>query len=300
MELKRFYDIDKFLEIAKPTLLANEVENNLILGVSLHIKSNPEKYKEKYLAVISKGDDINAICVCTLPHKLLFWGKADNCKYEMTLLINDILLSKLEISGVLCSSLHASQFAEIWQDKTGQPFRKGMSERIYKIEKVSFPKVQFGKMRLATNEDLELVCKWMQEFQNEAVPDDPMTDFEEFARKKIENEDLVIWEDDEPVSLASRARPTVNGITINLVYTPIQFRKRGYASALVAHLCQTLLTEGWKFCTLFTDLSNPTSNSIYQKVGFKPVCDFQEYYFGEPIVEQKNLKFKTMSQILIS
>ncbi len=278
MELTRFDDINKFLQTTKPILLENEVENNLILGVSLHIKSNPEKYKERYLAVISKGNDILAIAVCTPPFKLLFWGKSDNCKYEMELIIYDILHSKLEISGVLCLSHHALQFAEIWQEKTGEPFRTGMSERIYKLTEVIFPKDIKGKMRLATLVDLDLICRWMQEFHFEAVPDDPMTNFEEFAKKKIDNEDIMIWDDGEPVSLASSARPTLNGISINLVYTPIQFRKKGYATALVAHLCQKLLNDGWKFCTLFTDLSNPTSNSIYQTVGFRPICDFQEYF----------------------
>ena len=285
MKLKRFDDINKFLQTTKPILLENEVENNLILGVSLHIKSNPEKYKEKYLTVISQGNDILAISICTPPFKLLFWGKAEQCKNEMELLVDDILHSKLEMSGVLCLSHHALQLVEIWQERIGEPFRTGMSERIYKLDKVIFPKTKLGGMRLANHQDLELVCMWMQEFQNEAVPDNPMTDFEEFAKKKIDNEDIMIWEDDEPVSLASRARQTINGISINLVYTPMQFRKKGYATALVAHLCQKLLNEGWKFCTLFTDLSNPTSNSIYQKVGFRPICDFQEYYFIKSIVK---------------
>ncbi len=280
IKLKRFDDINKFLQTTKPILLENEVENNLILGVSLHIKSNPERFREKYLAVISKGNDILVTSICTPPFKLLFWGKEEHCKNEMELLIDDILHSKLEVSGVLCLSHHALQFAEIWKEKTGRPFRTGMSERIYKLTEVIFPKDIKGKMRLATLDDLDLICRWMEEFHYEAVPNDPLGNFAKFATLKIKNQDLMIWENNEkPVSLASCARPTINGISINMVYTPMQFRKKGYATALVAYLCQKLLNDGWKFCTLFTDLSNPTSNSIYQKVGFRPICDFQEYYF---------------------
>ena len=286
MKLKRFDDINKFLQTTKPILLENEVENNLILGVILHIQSNPDRYKEKYLSIVSRESEIISIAVCTPPFKLLFWGKAEQCKNEMELLVDDIVHSKLEMSGVLCLSHHALQLVKIWQERIGEPFRTGMSERIYKLEKVIFPKTKLGEMRLANQQDLELVCMWMQEFHFEAVPDDPMTDFEEFAKKKIENNDLVIWQVNvQSVSLASRARPTINGICINLVYTPMQFRKKGYATALVAHLSQKLLNEGWKFITLFTDLSNPTSNSIYQKVGFRPICDFQEYYFIKSIVK---------------
>jgi hypothetical protein len=68
-------------------------------------------------------------------------------------------------------------------------------------------------------------------------------------------------------------------VSVGPVYTPPERRGRGYATACVAALSQTILDEGWAFCTLFTDLANPTSNSIYQKIGYHPVCDFAEYRF---------------------
>jgi predicted GNAT family acetyltransferase len=56
-------------------------------------------------------------------------------------------------------------------------------------------------------------------------------------------------------------------------------RGRGYASALVASLTERLLAGGRRFCFLFTDLSNPTSNKIYQRIGYEPVADVDEYRF---------------------
>ena len=99
------------------------------------------------------------------------------------------------------------------------------------------------------------------------------------AQRRVGDRDVYLWEDGQPVSMAAKARPTINGITVNLVYTPPQFRRRGYATSCVARLSQLLLDSGWKFCTLFTDLANPTSNDIYQKVGYMPVCDFNECVF---------------------
>jgi predicted GNAT family acetyltransferase len=61
-----------------------------------------------------------------------------------------------------------------------------------------------------------------------------------------------------------------------MVYTPPRFRNRGYASMAVATLSQRLLEAGYDFCTLFTDLANPTSNHIYQAIGYRRVCDFAE------------------------
>jgi len=280
MELKRFDDINEFLDIAKPVLIENEVENNLILGVALHIQKDPSRYKEQFLAIIYDEEEISAISVCTPPFKLLFWGKNSNCNDEINILVNNIAKDNLNITGVLAENQHAFKIAETWRNIIGKTFRPGMSERIYVLTEVDFPKSAKGRMRLAQLEDLELICKWMKEFHIEATPDDPLSDFTKFAKLKIENKDLAIWQNNgRSVALASRARPTFNGICINLVYTPQQFRRNGYATALVAHLSQKLLNDGWKFIALFTDLSNPTSNSIYQKVGFKSVCDFQEYYF---------------------
>ena len=81
--------------------------------------------------------------------------------------------------------------------------------------------------------------------------------------------------------MAGQGPHSSHGITVNLVYTPPELRGRGYASACVAALSQQLLDAGWEFCTLYTDLANPTSNSIYQRIGYRPVCDSNEYHFAQ-------------------
>jgi uncharacterized protein len=69
------------------------------------------------------------------------------------------------------------------------------------------------------------------------------------------------------------------GIRIGPVYTPPALRRRGYASALVTELSRRLLDSGREYCVLYTDLANPTSNRIYQEVGYERVCDSAEYVF---------------------
>jgi uncharacterized protein len=34
-----------------------------------------------------------------------------------------------------------------------------------------------------------------------------------------------------------------------------------------------------RYCCLYTDLANPTSNAIYYRIGYRPVCDAAEYFF---------------------
>ena len=82
-----------------------------------------------------------------------------------------------------------------------------------------------------------------------------------------------------PVTIVRKSGKTPNGNLVDLVYTPPSLRKKGFATESVAHLSKLLLDEGNKFCFLFTDLINPISNSIYQKIGYKPIIDVDHYEF---------------------
>jgi hypothetical protein len=128
-----------------------------------------------------------------------------------------------------------------------------------------------GELIQAREEHLDLLTEWRLRF-GEATPEGPDPDVARTRTlEKIQEGRLHLWHDDQPVSMAWPARPTVHGITVTGVYTPPQYRRRGYATSCVASLSRLLLAEGYQYCTLYTDLSNPTSNSIYQKVGYRPI-----------------------------
>jgi predicted GNAT family acetyltransferase len=137
-------------------------------------------------------------------------------------------------------------------------------------------------LRQATAADLDLVAQWFVDFTEQALPDIEtltLNEAHEQVKIRIERGMIYLWEDGEVVSLAGSSRPTPNGIAIGPVYTPPQFRGKGYASSCVAQLSQLLLDQGRSFITLFTDLANPTSNRIYQNIGYRPVCDYTVYRF---------------------
>ena len=91
---------------------------------------------------------------------------------------------------------------------------------------------------------------------------------------------MYLWLDDgRPVSLTGVGGLTPHGIRVGPVYTPPELRGRGYASNLVAAASQLQLETGRTFVFLFTDLTNPTANRIYQAIGYEPVIDFVEWDF---------------------
>ncbi len=79
--------------------------------------------------------------------------------------------------------------------------------------------------------------------------------------------------------MADLGRETAHGFSLSLVYTPRHLRNKGYATSCVAELTKRMLDSGKKFCCLYADLANPASNSIYQKIGYQPVCDVQDWVF---------------------
>jgi uncharacterized protein len=94
------------------------------------------------------------------------------------------------------------------------------------------------------------------------------------AKELINKGNLVGWEiNGDLVSMAYATRPTQNNITISYVYTPMEERKKGYASDCVSAFTQSLLDRGYKTTSLYTDLSNPTSNKIYIQIGYEPIMD---------------------------
>jgi len=141
-------------------------------------------------------------------------------------------------------------------------------------------------MRRVTEADRSLLREWLTAFSAEEAlgnADYPDIDRQIDRRLRFESSGMYLWETSSgPVALAGYSGPTPHGVRVGPVYTPPEARGHGYASALVAALSQLLLDEGRQFVFLFTDLANPTSNHIYQQIGYEAVSDITEYTFQRP------------------
>ena len=194
-------------------------------------------------------------------------------------LVADVL--DRHLPGVLGPVEHVRAFVEEWAACGGPAAHHLMSERIFRLTDVRPPSGIPGRSRMADAADRDLVLAWTEAFMLEAFGEaDPaevaaMTDRWIARRERT----LWLWEDGETVSLAGVGSPTPNGIRIGPVYTPPEARRRGYASALVADVSQAQLDSGRRFCFLFTDQANATSNHIYQVLGYEPVRDVDVYRF---------------------
>jgi predicted GNAT family acetyltransferase len=144
------------------------------------------------------------------------------------------------------------------------------------------PRPAPGRLVEANEGERALLVDWLDRFHVEAHghSDRPRAERGVQTRLTSSAGGLYLWIDGEPVCFAGAAGPTPTGIRVGPVYTPPERRRRGYASACVAALSQALLDSGRQRCFLFTDLANPTSNAIYQAIGYRPVCDMAEIELG--------------------
>ena len=151
--------------------------------------------------------------------------------------------------------------------------------RVFEARNVADVPLSQGKLRLACMDDHPLMVRWVINFSEEIGEHVDLEGAKSHAERCIQSRELYIWDLGEPVSIARKARPMRNGTTINTVYTPPEHRNKGYATSCVWSLTKKMLTDGYSFCSLFTDLSNPTSNSIYTKIGYTPIGDALSYDF---------------------
>ncbi|MDA7026823.1 hypothetical protein PJ311_09410 [Bacillus sp. CLL-7-23] len=124
-----------------------------------------------------------------------------------------------------------------------------------------------GFLRRANHQDLELVTDWICSFSEEALYEEmERNQAKRIALQGIENSSLYLWEERGlPVSMVQKARPTQDGIAVNLVFTPPNRRGKGYALSCVAAFSQALLDTEIGFCCLFADSDNPLPISYIRR-----------------------------------
>src|SRR5262249_10024787 len=148
---------------------------------------------------------------------------------------------------------------------------------LYELVELSELKLASGQLRQATAADRDLAVAWVRAFQREA--DDSGMDPAMLADRWIGAGQLWFWEDGRPVAMAAARGPVEGVFRVRPVYTPPELRGRGYGTACVYRLSQRTLDAHGRPC-LYTDLGNPTSNSIYRRIGYRAVAEWVRYRFG--------------------
>jgi predicted GNAT family acetyltransferase len=130
-----------------------------------------------------------------------------------------------------------------------------------------------GTARLAAGTDRDLLARWFGAFAREAG-EPPREDEHAAVTERLGYGGITLWEaGGVPVSVAGRTRAVAAMVRVGPVYTPPELRGHGYAGAVTVAVSQAALDAGIREVVLYTDLANPTSNALYQRLGYRPVED---------------------------
>jgi GNAT superfamily N-acetyltransferase len=175
-------------------------------------------------------------------------------------------------------------FAAAWRELSGATSSVAMNQRLYRLDESEFtpPANVPGELTMAGEDDLDVLIRFRRGFTID-TQHRPELDVEMAVRAALDaGHGQGLWRvDGRPVSLAMANRPQEGMSRISAVYTPPEERAHGYGSAVTAGVTQWAIDQGASDVVLFTDLANPISNSIYQRIGYRPVFDTVEVTFAD-------------------
>lgn len=266
----RYPDAKAFLTAAGAFLLSAESENNLILGIALELagQSHPPE-SPAYFAAVFREDRLGGCAFSSVTDRLGITGmRGDDL---IGPLASDAASACPEVTSVGGPEPDVAPFASGFAASTGRQALLGMRQRIHELRTVIPPaRPAPGRLRPARESQAGILTPWVGDMLA-LIGDSRVA--ADLALERIRGGNLFVWEDGGPVCMVGWTGKTPGGVRVNFVYTPAAVRGRGYATAAVAALSQRLLDQGNRYCCLYTDLANPTSNAIYQRIGYRPIRD---------------------------
>lgn len=265
-------DPERVLSEAKVFLASDPVRHNLILTL-LHARvaySEPGRYW------LAKDGDDTVVGVVFQSHLDFFASLTPTSSEAVTRMVEAIAGAGVALPGVNGEAATAARFAGQWTERRGSAAFPVEGQRIYELARAPEKVMVGGSPRKASLDDRDLVVVWMRGFYADVGQE--ARDFESVVERRLAAGHFWLWEDGGPASMAANSEPVEGVVRIQAVYTPPDRRNRGYAGACVGDLSRRLHDEGYR-CILYTDLGNPTSNSVYRRIGYAAVAEGLRYRF---------------------
>jgi predicted GNAT family acetyltransferase len=226
-------------------------------------------YDAYRLWTVRDGPDSVGVVLHTPPYPYAVALRPDR---SVTGLAQAFVGAGVEVGDLTGKTEVVEPLATAWAARIGGHATRLMAMHLLRCDEVIPPaQPPPGRCRKASLDDLEVVLELTSAFTREALPDEHQDPGERATRieRRLRGEHGIhLWEDDEVVAIAAIGMPAEGGERVASVYTPPRQRGRGYASALVAAVTQDAFDRGCSFVQLNTDVDNPTSNAIYERLGY--------------------------------
>ncbi len=268
------YDLDEFRAAAGDFLGARPARHTTLLTVvSSLVAGGSGRYGEQppVYGWWAEEGSVEGAFLCTPPYPpLLSPLPGEAARTLARTLAGD---GEQKITGVNAGRETAETFATAWTDLTGAVSGVEQNNRLYRLGTLAPPDpAPPGRPRTATAADRDLLLTWYEGFARETQA--LMDDVAAWVDDKLSYDGITLWElDGRPVGCAGISRTVAGMARVALVYTPPELRGRGYAGAATAAVSRAARAAGVREILLFADLDNPTSNALYQRLGYRPLED---------------------------
>ncbi|SRR6266498_1929041 len=268
------HDVAEFLAAAGALLNSRPAEHTVLLTVAetLHRTGSAafgQSAPPRFGWWRSEDETVRSAFLHTPPHPVLLTATSQPAAASLAAMLAD----GPAVSGVNADPASAQAFAAAWSSRAGVTPRLRRRQRLYRVgQLVPARPAPAGTARVARADDRDLLLAWYEAFGREVG--DVAGGLAGVVEDRIGYGGLTLWEvDNTPVALAGRTRLVAGMVRVAPVYTPATLRRRGYGAAVTAAVSRAAQDAGADEIVLFTDLANPTSNALYQRLGFRPVND---------------------------
>ena len=254
-------------------LIAERIECNVLATVFMNVLDGVHPNSSALFAYgVAYGDEVRFAALRTPPWPLL----ASPLKSGAEEFVELWLRADPEVDSVSSVPATAQAIASAWERQTGGASRSRLREAMHILERVDDPpRPARGGLRVADAGERSLLVGWTRDFVTEAGLAGA-TQAESIVDGRMRRHGLLVWHDQQPVSMVGVTPEVAGVVRIGPVYTPPALRRRGYAGSAVAAASRRALAQGAQRCMLYTDLENPTSNKIYAEVGYRRTEDWEE------------------------
>jgi GNAT superfamily N-acetyltransferase len=283
MEVVPIATVDEFLALTESYRLADPLRTNVVSSVASAVAHGDRTYDAHFWwAALGEAGECVGAAFRTAPFALHIGPMPPGA---WPLLARAVADRDDAFTRIVGSEDAVTVFLEAYAAcgivRSRRHFTRGVKSLLYELGELAAPGVE-GSYRVATVDDIGLVAQWTRDFQEftgiAAVSDERERDF---LITRLNEQSLRLWSvNDTPVAMAGHAAtfdaPTGSVTRVGPVFTPERLRGRGYGSAVTAALCQELLSRGSRVI-LYADADYPTSNRVYQRLGFRLIDDLIEF-----------------------
>lgn len=272
----------EFLKEYEAVMTGQEALSQLIISYFRISRDRELTGKDVFGAVIDEEDRTMLLFYNGKEYGLVIYEVAsENIPQAVQALAQYLGSRHIAINGITAAAREICiSFLEQYQKYVDCTFTEKISMDIMEIRNVTDIKPVAGVQRLATAEDTKLVAEWIVDYRLEAFTSEmdyeaALTKATDFVRRGR----VFLFENEEslPVSMAVAEQRLIHGMVITFIFTPEEYRGKGYAAANIYYLSRELLDQGYEFCTLLVDKKNPLSARAYEKVGYVIIGELYEF-----------------------